>query len=209
MTKYQLIGERCMSDLTNLGVRWPGWYYRVNDVLSDVSPRLGNVTRRMWTANMFVTYTDLITIGGLPSWERPAAVDRLCSEIDGKAAILHNFDRSMTLAGQWEYRRENRAIANLETTILALSALQYARKTGRCPESLTALIPEFIGSVLLDPFDGNPLRYRRTDTGFVVYSLGEDLDDDGGNPPSKGAKNPHDCDIVFRVLDASPYLSNK
>ncbi len=209
MTAYALIGERCMSDLNKLGWRWPGLHHRANDLLFRFSPRCGNVARRMWAANMFLTRTNVIRIGNLPPWERAAAVERLRDEIDGKAGILHDFDRIMTPATALHYVYENRAIANLDTTIVALSVLTFARRTQDYPESLAALVPEFIESVPLDPFDGHPLRYRRTDTGFVVYSIGHDLDDDGGNPPTKGGKNLRDCDIVFRVLDARPYLSGE
>jgi hypothetical protein len=33
-----------------------------------------------------------------------------------------------------------------------------------------------------DPFTGKPLVYRRTECGFVLYSLGPDQHDDGGTP---------------------------
>ena len=34
--------------------------------------------------------------------------------------------------------------------------------------------------MLTDPFDGQNLKYRTLETGFVVYSVGEDLTDEGG-----------------------------
>jgi hypothetical protein len=33
----------------------------------------------------------------------------------------------------------------------------------------------------LDPFDGQPLRYKKLPKGYVVYSNGEDGKDDGGD----------------------------
>jgi hypothetical protein len=45
------------------------------------------------------------------------------------------------------------------------------------------------------PFDGQPLRYRKQDAGYVLYSIGPDLKDDGGKPMNgKGG------DIVFTVV---------
>ncbi|HLJ57486.1 MAG TPA: hypothetical protein VKT77_20780 [Chthonomonadaceae bacterium] len=40
-----------------------------------------------------------------------------------------------------------------------------------------------------DPFTSQPLHYRRDGQGFVLYSVGQDLKDDGGNdtPPPSGA----------------------
>jgi hypothetical protein len=51
---------------------------------------------------------------------------------------------------------------------------------------LTALTPEFMAEVPLDEFDGKPLRYRREDEGFILYSVGTNLVDDGGED-SRGA----------------------
>jgi len=34
----------------------------------------------------------------------------------------------------------------------------------------------------LDPFSGKPFVYHRKSKGFVLYSFGDDLDDDGGRP---------------------------
>ena len=44
-------------------------------------------------------------------------------------------------------------------------------------------MPEFVPKVPLDPVDGQPLRYRRNADGtFLLYSVGENGKDDGGNP---------------------------
>jgi hypothetical protein len=40
--------------------------------------------------------------------------------------------------------------------------------------------------VPLDEFDGKPLRYRREGEGFILYSVGTNLVDDGGED-SRGA----------------------
>ena len=54
----------------------------------------------------------------------------------------------------------------------------YKRKTGRLPDALDALVPEYIDKVPLDPYDGRPMRYSREKK--RVYSIGEDLKDVGG-----------------------------
>ena len=48
------------------------------------------------------------------------------------------------------------------------------------PKSLEELTPGYLTEVPPDPFDGEPLRYARTDEGYVLYSIGEDGEDDGG-----------------------------
>jgi len=52
---------------------------------------------------------------------------------------------------------------------------------GAYPETLDALAPRFIASLLNDVIGGQPLKYRRTDDGlFALYSVGWNGTDDGG-----------------------------
>jgi hypothetical protein len=67
------------------------------------------------------------------------------------------------------------------TTAIALK--RYQLKHGNYPLDLNSLVPEFVPKVPLDPVDGRPLRYRRNADGtFLLYSVGENGKDDGGNP---------------------------
>jgi hypothetical protein len=65
--------------------------------------------------------------------------------------------------------------------LTALGIKQSMLVAGAVPENLDGLIPTFISELPKDPFDGQPLRYQRRPTGFIVYSIGSDLRDDGGN----------------------------
>ena len=40
---------------------------------------------------------------------------------------------------------------------------------------------KLLDAIPTDPMDGQPLRYRRTDVGIVVYSIGDDDTDNQGN----------------------------
>lgn len=52
---------------------------------------------------------------------------------------------------------------------------------GEYPVSLAELLPDYLQSVPVDPFGcGEPLRYRRTEQGYILYSVGPDGVDDGG-----------------------------
>jgi hypothetical protein len=58
---------------------------------------------------------------------------------------------------------------------------RYGLRHGGPPETLKALVPEFLPSVPVDYMDGQPLRFhRQPDGGFVLYSVGEDGKDDSG-----------------------------
>ena len=60
----------------------------------------------------------------------------------------------------------------------------------------------YLKAVPLDPFDGKPLRYKKLSPGYVVYSIGEDLSDDGGQEKkcrtSSGEKN-RPWDVTFTI----------
>lgn len=64
----------------------------------------------------------------------------------------------------------------------AVAASAYRAKHGRPPEKVGDLVPDFLPETPLDPFDGRPLRLRKADDGLVIYSLGRDRADDGGEP---------------------------
>jgi hypothetical protein len=87
--------------------------------------------------------------------------------------------------------------AQLRAVGVALSVERYRVANGTLPESLDALIPKFLTAVPTDPFDGQPLRYRKLVKGYVVYSVGEDENDDGGVEP--GPCFGPGTDITFTV----------
>jgi hypothetical protein len=67
--------------------------------------------------------------------------------------------------------------------ITAIALKRFQLKHGNFPEKLSELAPEFLSSVPLDPIDGKPLRYRKNSDGtFLLYSVGDNGVDDGGNP---------------------------
>lgn len=70
---------------------------------------------------------------------------------------------------------------------------------GSVPDSLSALKPGFLSELPVDPFDEKPLRYKKLERGYVVYSIGPDFTDDNGMPKPKGASHPTQYDVVFQV----------
>jgi hypothetical protein len=93
-----------------------------------------------------------------------------------------------------------------QVTAAAIALKRYQLKHGNCPPDLNLLVPEFIPAVPIDPVDGQPLRYRRNaDDSFLLYSVGENGVDDGGDPSlEKGVtgsnyawQNPHALDWVW------------
>ena len=76
---------------------------------------------------------------------------------------------------------------DLGTLAVALAA--YRGEKGAYPEKLEALAPGYLKEVPKDIFADAPLKYRKDGEGYVLYSVGPSLKDDG-----RGAK-----DIVVRM----------
>jgi hypothetical protein len=76
--------------------------------------------------------------------------------------------------------------------ITAIALKRFQLKHGNFPEKLSELAPEFLATTPLDPVDGKPLRYRRnTDGTYLLYSIGENGVDDGGDvTPLKASSSP-------------------
>lgn len=73
------------------------------------------------------------------------------------------------------------AAARREQALAAIALERFFAKHGAYPAKLEELVPEFLPAVPLDPCDGMPLRYRRTETGrFTLWCVGVDGRDDLG-----------------------------
>jgi hypothetical protein len=65
--------------------------------------------------------------------------------------------------------------------ITAIALKRYELRQGHPPSTLAALVPEYLREVPIDLMSGKPLVYRcNSDSTFVLYSVGEDGKDDGG-----------------------------
>jgi hypothetical protein len=81
---------------------------------------------------------------------------------------------------------------------LGLAAEAYRLKHGKLPHALDDLVPEFIPRIPIDPCDGKPMHLRMEGGDLHIYSVGLDLQDNGGKIP----ENPNQMDgvdIVFRL----------
>jgi hypothetical protein len=86
----------------------------------------------------------------------------------------------------------------LDAAVTLLALGEYRRCNGCYPDLLDELKPKFLPRLPIDYADRQPLRYRRTADGIVLYSIGRNGVDDGGR--STNATNPWDpenLDAVF------------
>jgi hypothetical protein len=86
------------------------------------------------------------------------------------------------------------SFSDAEITRLGLAAVRYKQEHGAYPPDLRA----FGAQDILDPFTGQPFIYRPEPNGFLLYSVGPDLADDGGTDYDyKKTKG----DIVWRYTE--------
>ena len=110
------------------------------------------------------------------------------------------FDSIWPLQGSHDRSRTTAAkCVRLQTSIdharLAGALERHWLRHRAYPEQLDALVPEFLGRIPHDLFDGRPTRYRREGAqGFVLWSIGFDGRDDNAAPLG----NDESGDLVWR-----------
>jgi len=70
---------------------------------------------------------------------------------------------------------------SMRCAITLVAVERYRQAHGRWPQALSDLVPQYLPKVPIDLYDGSPLRLGRFTDGVVVYSVGEDGIDNGGN----------------------------
>jgi hypothetical protein len=123
----------------------------------------------------------------------------VCSERLSRALI----SRPMRGAGDFA-RCEADAATQLQLTQLAFSLSAYRTDHGQYPPSLYALQPKYLDELPKDVYTGAGFIYKRTTSGYLLYSLGPNGKDDGATnlqddrPPDQEF-DPEADDIAVRV----------
>lgn len=100
------------------------------------------------------------------------------------------------------------ALQSLTITAIAIQRHQLDH-AGQPPDSLADLVPAYLAAVPADPMTKEPLRYQRKGEHFLLYAVGGNGVDDGGDatttPPGKRNRGPTEgLDIVWPRAVASP-----
>jgi hypothetical protein len=138
------------------------------------------------------------------SWAKLAGKENADEEIDvtlsGGGNVKANiYDRLRYLFSNGTFSitdviiRKELEAQTLQRLAVAAFAVERHRKTsGTLPGDLGALATRYLPTVPLDPMDGRPLRYQKTsENGFLLYSVGTDGKDDGGDPSPAISNKPY------------------
>jgi len=173
-----IIGERAWA----VGVfRDPALYTEFEDMpLYDILATLGSRNDDLSLCLMFMKKYLAAARSPLP--QRLDAFEAVNNE---KEAVMDSVvNRIRYLMSHWTLYFYPKFFADCEASSLAADAALavelFSRKNGRLPDELDELVPEFMEEVPLDPFDGKPLRYTVREEEYVIYSVGRDRVDDGG-----------------------------
>jgi hypothetical protein len=102
---------------------------------------------------------------------------------------------------RWFFSRSVRSIEDYPQRIMTVETARlmvatanalkrYQLRHGNYPGNLSALVPELLPAVPCDPVDGKPLRYQLAGNTFLLYSVGSDGVDNGGDPGTGSASGP-------------------
>jgi hypothetical protein len=96
----------------------------------------------------------------------------------------------------------HRQRTNVEATISILALQRYKADKGSFPNDLQELVTAgYLRELPADVYSGKALVYRKIDESFILYSIGDDFEDDGGKPGTDRKGRPrlwdNDEDAVF------------
>ena len=105
----------------------------------------------------------------------------LQKNLDSGFIFYKIFARLLFPAVEGSIRRFAYAQAALDEAVVAIALERYRLAQGQYPETPQALSPRFIEKLPHDLITGRPFIYRRTSSGgYVLYSVGWNITDDGG-----------------------------
>lgn len=92
--------------------------------------------------------------------------------------------------------KEARCLAYLRLALTATALEQFrAAHDQRYPATLSELTPSLCAATPIDPYDGQPLRYKTKTDGYVLYSVGPGLKDNLGQRLNGKEEN-----FIFEVV---------
>jgi hypothetical protein len=154
---------------------------------------------------MLELYEDSIA-GFSDSWPEPVRRqadfgDRMRALASGGGLSRIRYMGVLMLAPAMEQaaRAAARCEARRRCTLLGLAAHRHRLKHGQLPTSLGDIDAALVGELeRTDPFDGKPLRARLVADVFVIYSVGDNEQDDGGQVTATEQNKPPDVGFALK-----------
>ncbi|MEA2092894.1 MAG: hypothetical protein U9P61_02925 [Patescibacteria group bacterium] len=132
-----------------------------------------------------------------------ATIEQLCGEAEGAEIVeffivdpnfgpyTENFIgkttyqlSSVSLAEMNQARCEQNLFLSVTRAMMGIRA--FKNDHGKYPDSLDELVPVYLPSIPIDPFDENPIRYSPEKK--IIYSIGRSMEDLGGSSGDNWSK---------------------
>jgi hypothetical protein len=122
-----------------------------------------------------------------PWAEAKQRVDLVLTNIYAMSSSFQKFRYLLSMITLPNYSRACETAVHGETerqmTLAAIALKRFQLRHGQLPPNLEALVPEFLPAVPYDYMGARPISYRlKADGHYVLYSVGDDGKDDGGDP---------------------------
>jgi len=144
--------------------------------------------------NRMVEATKAKPDGGL------AAAHKIDQELQQLSRILHPITTTTLPSLGRAFEINLNLTAQVRAARAAMAAERFRIDRQQFPSALAELVPDYTDAIPLDPFDGKAMRYRLTPERLVIYSIGDDMKDDGGDVAPKVNKNERAKDWGFVLL---------
>lgn len=135
------------------------------------------------TTEKIFNYIDEVKTQIPAKWhDRNESVEEALNKIinDNPVLYLSIFNAEAFLEKAYFVRTETEAVINI------FALMRYKNEKGNFPDSLNQLKAEnYIDSVAIDAFSGKALIYKKTNASFVLYTVGSNYRDDGGEHSNK------------------------
>lgn len=176
--------------------------YNLEEDVQDKS--LGGVSPEF--ANAMTVCNELIAEAKQP-FELVQQAEQANTQYEEAIGSLTEYYREIGAGSlQENLQRHGLVVAGLRASLAGVAAERYRVANGSFPEQLDALVPTYLESVPTDPYSDKPLLYKQEDDKVVIYSVGENGQDDAGQ--TRYAQSTKDSpDVGFVLL--SPDQRNR
>jgi hypothetical protein len=156
-------------------------------------------SRKYQRATLLRIMSEMVETARLPPEQQPQRTGQLFNEVRNQHLLVRLFVPAVTKITETNQRN----LALLRCAIAAVAAERYRRAHGNWPASLEALVADgLLQRVPADSNDGAPLRYRVREDRVVLYSIGRDLEDNGGTFDNKSGMT-KGTDLGFTLWNVS------
>ncbi len=169
----------------------------------EEAPEFGDVLATMTDDELesmyresFQDYDGLVEYLALPYYEAQAVdLDALLSQNPIGHLLVEAMGKILV--------QEAATRAEIRGTMLSVALELYALENDAYPDSLEALMPGYLALLPEDPFSGGSFGYAASGSGYVLWSAGPDMRDDGGVPlDGTGSFDEREGDIVIQGEEA-------